>query len=80
MSCSISPKHVKANSHILLWFSVSDTGISSNFKIKHSNCTNGGRIYKNSYLLSNRLVKDIFYCNHIPGSMGFQELNTCNLC
>ena len=25
-----------------------------------------GRIYKNSNLQSNSLVKDIFYCSHIP--------------
>ena len=101
-------------------FSVTDTGISSNFKIKHSIYANWNnerinilpswsyhvlqlfptkqlqfisspyfsiqhfkdshRIYKNSNLPSISLVKDIFYCNHKPYSMGVQELNMCNLC
>ena len=38
MSCSISFKCVNATWHTLLWFNVIDTGTSSNFKIKHSNC------------------------------------------
>ena len=40
MSFSISSKHVLTTWHILLWFSVTDTRISSNFKIKHANYAN----------------------------------------
>ena len=40
MSCSVSSKYYKANLNILSWFSVNDTGILSNFKIKHSNYAN----------------------------------------
>ena len=117
MSCPISFIHVKANWHILSWFSVTDTRISLNFKINSNTSerfnnirivqteilkeyifyqlgtiinsssfqqsnflsfsyfsiqyfNDSGRIYKNSNLQSNSSVKDIFYCSHIPHSIG----------